>query len=212
MAAYKAALAGDGGGKAEKSLEWLIAQYFSSPEVKAMEESTKRLKRRSLDEVCETLIATGKRVGSLPFKGMRREHVVALRDKKADTPEAANKRVKNLSAPFAWAIQAGHASSNPAWKVGKLQSANPGGFYTWTESDVDAFEAQWPIGTRQRLAMSLMLYLGVRVSDAIRLGPKSESQDGAAITFDVWKGRKRSAKVLTLPILPPLRSVLKASI
>jgi len=56
-----------------------------------------------------------------------------------------------------------------------------------------------------------MLYLGVRRSDAVLIGKKHESKDGLFVTFAQFKGRKRGAKVLTLPILPPFGLILDAS-
>src|SRR5262245_53352874 len=66
-------------------------------------------------------------------------------------------------------------------------------------------------GAKPRLAMSIMLYLGVRRSDAVLIGKKHESRDGLAVTFAQFKGRKKGIKLLTLPILPPLRAILDAS-
>ena len=59
--------------------------------------------------------------------------------------------------------------------------------------------------------MSIMLYLGVRRSDAVLIGKKHESKDGLSVTFAQFKGRKKGVKVLTLPILLPLRAILDAS-
>jgi integrase len=59
--------------------------------------------------------------------------------------------------------------------------------------------------------MSIMLYLGVRRSVAVSIGRSHESRDGLSVTFGQLKGRKRTAKVLTLPILPRLRTILEAS-
>jgi len=59
--------------------------------------------------------------------------------------------------------------------------------------------------------MSIILYLGVRRSDAVLIGRKHESKDGLSVTFAQFKGRKRGIKLLTLPILPPLRAILDAS-
>jgi len=129
---------------------------------------------------------------------------------KADLPEAANFRLKQLSALFAWALKNDLVATNPAEKVEKLKSGSDG-FYTWTDDDEDAFEAHWPVGSKPRLAMAIMLYLGVRRSDAVRIGKKHESRDGLFVTFSQFKGRENGAKVLTLPILPPLRAVLDAS-
>ena len=59
--------------------------------------------------------------------------------------------------------------------------------------------------------MSIMLYLGVRRSDAVLIGKNHESRDGLSVTFAQFKGRKKGIKLLTLPILPPLRAILDAS-
>jgi integrase len=85
---------------------------------------------------------------------------------KADTPEAANFRLKQISALFNWAIKNDLASFNLAEKLEKLGGGSDG-YYTWTEQDVETFEAKWPMGSKPRLAMSIMLYLGVRRSDAV---------------------------------------------
>ncbi len=76
---------------------------------------------------------------------------------------------------------------------------------------MERFEDYWPVGSRPRLAMAIMLYLGVRRSDAVLIGRKHESRDGETVTFRVFKGHKRGATVLTLPVLPPLRAILDAS-
>ncbi|KAI95351.1 hypothetical protein T281_06130 [Rhodomicrobium udaipurense JA643] len=93
----------------------------------------------------------------------------------------------------------------PAAGIAKIETGSTG-YYTWSERDLHAFEAYWPIGSRARLAFDVMIYLGVRRSDAVCLGPQQESRDGHSITFQVWKGRKKYAKTLTLPILAPLRT------
>jgi integrase len=67
------------------------------------------------------------------------------------------------------------------------------------------------VGAKPRLAMWIMLYLGVRRSDTVLIGKKHESRDGLSVTFVQFKGRKRGIKLLTVPILPPLRAILVAS-
>lgn len=119
--------------------------------------------------------------------------------------------MKQISALYAWAIKNDLATFNPAEKLERL-GGRADGYYTWTDQDVEAFGACWPIGSKPRLAMSIMLYLGVRPSDATLIGKKHESKDGQEVTFQVFKGRKRGANVLTLPILPPFRAILNASV
>jgi len=213
MEAYKGALANDGadGAKREKTLEWLCDRYCKSAYFGSLELSTRRRKRSVLDEICQIGFGEGKaarKLGSLPYSGMTRASVRKLRDMRADSPEMANFRLKQISALFSWAVKNELAKSNPAAGVEKIANTSSG-YYTWTESDVEQFERYWPVGSRPRLAFAIMLYLGVRRSDAVRLGPKHTDDD--SVSFVQHKGRKRSQKVLTLPILPPLRAVLDTS-
>ena len=212
MAAYKEALAETGcsEAKAEKSFEWLCGRYYKSSYFQALEPETRRRKRVVLDEICGMAGAGARKFGSAPFASMKRAHVRKLRDMKSNRPAAADLLVKTVSGLFSWAIKNDLATVNPAEKLERLGGRTEG-FYTWTEEDVEAFETRWAVGTRQRLAMAIMLYLGVRRSDAVVIGRKHESQDGQMVTFQMFKGRKKGVRVLSLPILPPLRAILDAS-
>ena len=42
------------------------------------------------------------------------------------------------------------------------------GFPVWTEDHVAAYEKRWPIGTRQRVWLDVLLYTGLRRGDAVR--------------------------------------------
>ena len=212
LAAYKAALGehDPSTAAAEKSFKWLCERYYASAYFRSLEEYTKRRKRTVLDEIGNIVGVNGRKLGLAPYASMKKVHVRKLRDMKADTPEAANFRLKQISALFAWAIKNDLVTSNPAEKLEKLGGSSDG-YYTWTEEDVEVFENYWPIGARPRLAMSIMLYLGVRRSDAVLIGGKHRSKDGRSVTFAQFKGRKKGAKVLTLPILPPLEAILHGS-
>jgi integrase len=212
LADYKAALSENDPSlaKAEKSFDWLCDRYYQSAYFQYLEEYTQRRKRTVLNEICSIVGANGRRLGSAPFAGLKKVHVRKLRDMKAATPEAANFRVKQISALYAWAIKNDIATFNPAEKLEKLGGRSDG-YYTWTDQDVEVFEAFWPIGSRPRLAMAIMLYLGVRRSDAVLIGSRHESKDGLSVTSAQFKGRKKGAKVLALPILPPFRAILDAS-
>jgi hypothetical protein len=63
---------------------------------------------------------------------------------------AANNLRKVLARLHRHAIKLGWRQDNPvdatdAFRTGK-------GFHAWTESEIDAFDAKWPFGTRERLA------------------------------------------------------------
>lgn len=89
-----------------------------------------------------------------------------------------------------------YAKFNPAEGVERVLNASEG-YYTWTEQDVLAFERCHPIGTKSRLAMALLLWLGVRRLDVVLLGP-SHVVDGL-ISFVQFKGRKKSQRIITSP-------------
>jgi integrase len=51
------------------------------------------------------------------------------------------------------------------------------GFRAWSEGDIAAFEAKWPSGSRERLALALLLYTGQRRSDVVTMG-RQHIRDG----------------------------------
>lgn len=69
-----------------------------------------------------------------------------------------------------WALQAGHVRVNPCEGV-KVLSVATEGFAVWTEEDVTAYRARWPLGTHQRLAFEVLRETGLRRGDAVRVGP-----------------------------------------
>ncbi len=178
-----------------ESLAWLVNRYTSSPHfLHALKPSTQAARRRILLKICE-------QHGHKRFRMMQERHVRQVRDERADSPEVANARLKALRAMFRWAVAEEKASHNPAANVPKL-AIKSDGFHTWTEDEVRQYEAYWPPGTKQRLALALLLYAGVRRSDVVRLG-RQMIQDGW-LTFKAVKNEE----VVTIPILPPLAEEL----
>jgi len=72
--------------------------------------------------------------------------MVASRDKRADTPSQANNFLDLMRSLFAWAVEAEHVEDDPTKDVKNVKRASGGGFHAWTEAEIDAFEARWPIG------------------------------------------------------------------
>lgn len=109
-----------------------------------------------------------------------------------------------------------YMTSNPAKEVAYLESNNPDGFHTWAVEEIEQFEQEYPIGTKQRLAPAFLLYTGVRRSDVIRLGRqmvkyvKRADCEGRALAFREWNGRKKIVKEHHLPILPELQEAMDA--
>src|ERR1700736_5173999 len=180
------------------TLGWLCEQYYASAIFEALDKRTRKTRRGILEAICERRI-DGQRAGTFRYATMEPRHVAKLRDEKAGFPEAANHRLKALRQLFAWACLPGYryANKNPARDVTYLQSNNPDVIPAWSEADAARYEARHPIGTQARLAFDLLLYTGVRRSDAVRLGPQME-RDGKLV-FSARRAVRGSSRPTNCP-------------
>lgn len=76
------------------------------------------------------------------------------------------------------------------------------GFGTWAEDDIAKFEATWAKGTRERLALALLLYTGQRRGDVIRMGRQHLSGDFLRVT------QSKTGASLEIPLHSELKSVI----
>lgn len=217
LQAYFAALAKLTGTKPAptgKTLEWLGRKYIASTEFQSFKDRDKSNRRGVLDGCFDEPLTPGgtELVGDCPLTHLKPAHVRLLRDRKikAGMPAAANNRLKYLSAMFAWGIEAGLLDTNPAREV-KTAAYEREGYHTWTVDEIRQFEGFWPVDSKPRLAMSLMLFLGLRGGDVRLLGRQHIS--GNVVRLKPRKtARHRKATELSLPVLPELRKVLDASV
>jgi integrase len=87
-------------------------------------------------------------------------------------PGAAENLHEQLKRLFAYAMRLGWISRNAAEEAELPVKPKRAGFYSWTEEDIAAFQRRHPLGTKARLALELMLWTGLRRSDAVRVGPQ----------------------------------------
>lgn len=187
-----------------ESLAWLCGQYFGSAEFKTLGPSTQKVRRQILDRFCQ-------KDGSKPYALLENHHLKKRRDALLDTPEAANSQIKALRQVFKWAMRddVKLATANPALGVAYLKPKNPDGIHTWTVEEVARFEERYPVGTKARLALALLLYTGVRRSDVIHLGRQMD-RDGW-LTFTEAKNRRNAPKHREILILPVLQKIIDAT-
>jgi integrase len=79
------------------------------------------------------------------------------------------------------------------------------GHKTWSEEELAKFERAYPIGSYERLVYSILLYTGLRIGDAARLGRQHIQKDGT-----IQLRNEKTGAVVYLPILAPLRQALAA--
>lgn len=202
MEAYHAALAGMAVQRTRhtakpNTLRWLVDRYRESSDFIRLAASTKRVRERLLIGLCDT-------AGDALVQHIDRKTILAGRERRAETPEAANTFVKTMRVLLDYAVTATLIERNPARDV-KMFSSKTGGIHTWTVDEVARYEARHPVGTKARLALDILLYTGLRRSDAVVLGRQHVRAEILNIRT------KKTGEVVTLRLLPPLRASLDAS-
>ena len=105
---------------------------------------------------------------------LQRQHIIALlRSKKRF---AARHWLMAIRALMKYAVEIGLREDNPAAGV-KLPNLKTDGYHSWTEAEIAQFQAYHELGTRARLALTLLLYTGQRRGDVIRMG-RQHIRDG----------------------------------
>lgn len=179
---------------AKNSMAGLIELYLKSPAYRGLAESSRNTYRRQLDKFREDH-------GTKPVEGFGRKHVMHILGKMVDRPEAANTLLKRLKVLMSFAVDMDMIPHNPLAGLKGFKSDSEG-FHTWTEDEIAAFEARHPIGSKARLAMTLMLCTGQRRSDAVRMGWQ-HVKDGM-----ITVRQQKTKATLEIPIHPDLQAVL----
>ena len=89
------------------------------------------------------------------------------------------------------AILEGWRNDNPVSAVEGIKIKSDG-HRTWTDEEIAAFEAFYPIGTEARLAFALLLYTGQRRSDVVRMGRQHIKNGFITIVQAKTKSKSRS--------------------
>jgi integrase len=207
MAAYQEALTGvkaqaELGAKRIKpgSIDALVLGYFHSITFGELAAETKRTRRNILERFAEE--HGDKRAGKL-----QREHITAIFSKKRDKRFAARNWLKTIRALMQFAVADGRLKEDPTTGIKNLSSKTEG-FRSWTEDDIAKFVRRWPVGTRERLALELLVCTAQRRSDIVRMGRQHirMTKDGPAI--DVVQ--QKTGNKLAIPIHPDLQAALDA--
>lgn len=179
-----------------KTLGWLVLRYFNeSPAYKTMTKIGQGRRRRILESVVES---HGHKPMVIPT-----DKIAAGLAKRAENPGAANDWLKSMKALYTWALSIRLIKESPAAGVSKLKTESEG-FYTWSIEDIGAYFAKHPIGSMGYLACILLLFTGLRRSDAVKLG--RQHVRGDVIRF---KTSKTGAE-LVARVPWPLRNAIDA--
>jgi integrase len=117
----------------------------------------------------------------------------------------------DLASVVAIASQASHnrlsqqlLTAPPAPLSDAIVSYKLGTRHTWTDRELAAFEARWPLGTRERLAYALLLHTAQRCGDVAKMRRADIAGGMIAVV------QQKTGTALSIPIHSELTTALKA--
>ncbi|HEY7300600.1 MAG TPA: tyrosine-type recombinase/integrase [Xanthobacteraceae bacterium] len=146
--------------------------------------------------------------GDKRVAAIKREHIEAMQGKRIRTPAAANNWLRMIRMLMKFAVAKSMRPDDPTFGVQPIKTAVIG-FHTWSEEDIETFEKRHPVGSKARLAMTLMLYTGCRRGDAVLLAPQNIKR--GFLTYTQQKNRRRKPITLTIPVHPKLARIIEAT-
>lgn len=194
-AAYKAALTGspiEAPKVYENTLQWLWDRYTTeSAKWSGYSPATQKQQRLIMAKLLEK---NSRKSLSSFTQDVIQEGV----DRRHETPAAAANFLKMMKGMFAWGKKMRLVAHDPTIGV-EPPGYKTEGFPAWTVDDVMAFRAKHKIGTPERLAMELMLLVGLRRSDVVVVGRQHIS--GRILTVDTAKTGARISVELSDELL-----------
>jgi integrase len=174
---------------------WLVASYYSSPEFANLKPSSQRLYRLVLEGL-------GEQHGHRLVRDLEPQKArIIVQGIGQRRPGMANLTISVLRKLMNYAIKIGIRNDNP---IVSIERYRLGSHHSWTEEELAAYEARWPLGTRERLAYALLLYTGQRVGDVVKL-KRSDIVNGM-----IRLVQQKTGTPLVVPVHPVLDRALRA--
>lgn len=204
-AEYRAAIEGvpapTKNGPRPGTLAWALQRYRASSAWATLSNATRRQRENIYRAIVE-------KAGDEPLARVTGKSIADGRETRSPRPHAANNFLKAMRGFFGWAADPNGGDLvkvDPTRSVRLLRGQNPGGFHTWTDEEVERFEERWPVGTRERLALDLLLYTGLRRGDAVRLGRQHVREGVISLPTE------KTGEQVTIPLLSPLIASIAAT-
>ncbi|WP_332763886.1 tyrosine-type recombinase/integrase [Phenylobacterium sp.] len=206
MEAYQAALSGQAVPRVVATertqpgtMSALIVAYYNSTEFKTHAESTRYVYRHAIERFRS-------KFGEKSIAGMQSKHVREYLDEFADKPGVTTNIRRVLNILMGFAVERNYRPDNPMKGLRKSKSRRRSeGFRAWTDDDIATFEAYWPAGSRERLALALLLYTAQRRSDVVKMG--RQHVRGGKIHVAQQKGGGQTK--LWIPLHPKLAEAIR---
>jgi enterobacteria phage integrase len=179
----------------QDSLAMLIVDFYGSRFFTDRKPSTRQLYRYALDPV-------SKEHGHRSASTMTAENAEKIINKIGQKrPGMGNLTLAVMRRVMQFAVKQKVRKDNPMLGIAPFEV---GEHHTWTDAELEQFEAKWRLGTRQRLAYALLLYTAQRVGDVAKMTRADISENMIYVVQD-----KTGARVW-IPIAPELTAAIKA--
>ena len=133
---------------------------------KSLDDRSRTRYRQTIERILTQNIS-GVELGDGPVEHLKRGHVKKILSEFSHTPHMAQIVLICLRKLIMVAMDEEWIENDPTYRIAKAPKTL--GHKTWPSEVMAQYEAKWPIGTRQRTAYALALWLGNRVSDVARL-------------------------------------------
>src|SRR5262249_16471254 len=133
--------------------------------------------------------------------GLHAPHIIKLMAARASTPESANALRKSLRKLMQHAVSAGIRADDPTRDVKAIRVVTSG-HHSWTEDEIEQFEARHGPGTKARVGLALLLCTGQRRSDVVRMG-RQHYRDGRLSVV-----QQKGGAQLVIPVHSELAAIL----
>jgi integrase len=131
-------------------------------------------------------------------------HIEAMLGEKAGKPSAQRNLLRVLRSLLKVAVKAKLRRDNPALGI-ELDRLETTGYHSWTEEELRQYEAFYPIGSKARLALHLLLYTTARRADVVALGPANMRQGRLLFTYS------KNKTEMNIPVAEPLAATIAAT-
>jgi integrase len=179
------------------TIDAAVIGYLASADFHVLAGSSQHQYRRILEELA-------RKHGKLGVATLERKHVVTMLNAKADKPAAARDFLRCLRRIIGYAIAIGIRQDDPTAGV-RVKMPKSDGFRTWTEEDIAAFEAAYPVGSAPRLALALLVGTALRCADVVRVG-RAHVRGGK-----LRIAQQKTGAALAIPITTELAEIINTS-
>ncbi|MEQ1951006.1 tyrosine-type recombinase/integrase [Mesorhizobium yinganensis] len=201
-----------------KSMKAAYRLLRMGEEWKALDEKSRTRYSQTIERIFAFTTSGGRlKVGDQPMQDLKRSVAKAILAKFSATPHMERIALVCLRKLVLVAIDEEWIETDPTYKIGRNPKTD--GHRAWTPEVMTKYEKRWPVGTRQRTAYALALWLGNRASDVTRLRwshytTKHVVENGEVRAVDgfefvQFKGRKiKGGRRIFLPMTPMLEREL----